>query len=87
MMNCLDCSGADKYLSKSIQIVQFMNQLKWLTKKLIQAMRRRNAIYKQAKATNNYTKYRRYRNKVVGLLRNAKMAYFWKLNPRKSKEF
>ena len=59
----------------------------WLTKKLIQAMRRRNAIYRQAKATNNYMKYKRYRNKVVGLLRNAKMAYFRKLNPRKSKEF
>ena len=59
----------------------------WLTKKLIQAIRRRNSIYKQAKATNNFTKYRQYRNKVVGMLRNAKMAYFGKLNPRKSKEF
>ena len=55
----------------------------WLTKKLIQAMRRRNAIYKQAKVTNNYTKYRHYRNKVVEPLRNAKIAYFRKLNPRK----
>ena len=44
-------------------------------------------VYKQPKATNNYTKYRHYRKKVVGLLRNAKMAYFRKLNPRKSKEF
>ena len=55
----------------------------WLTK-LIQAIRRRNSIYKQPKATNNFTKYRQYRNKVVGMLRNAKMAYFGKLNPRKS---
>ena len=59
----------------------------WLTKKLIQAIRKRNALHKRAKATNNYTKYRHYRNKVVGLLKNAKMAYFRKLNPRKSKEF
>ena len=59
----------------------------WLTNKLIQAMRRRNAIYKLAKVINNYMKYRHYRNKVVGLLRNAKMAFFRKLNPRKSKEF
>ena len=44
----------------------------WLTKKLIQAMQRRDVIYKQGHV---YTKYRCYRNKVVGLLRNAKMAY------------
>ena len=59
----------------------------WLTKKLVQAIRRRNALYKKAKATNDFTKYRRYRNKIVNYLRNAKRAYFGKLNPRKPKEF
>ena len=32
----------------------------WLTKKLIQAIRRRNFLYKRAKATGNYSKYRSY---------------------------
>ena len=59
----------------------------WLTKRLIQAIRRRNALYRHAKATGDYTKYKRYRNKVVNYLRNAKMAYFRKLNPRRTKEF
>ena len=44
----------------------------WLTKKLVQAIRRRNALYKKAKASNDFTKYRRYRNKVVNYLRSAK---------------
>ena len=40
-----------------------------------------------AQATNNFTKYRRCRNKTVNYLRSAKQAYFGKLNPRKPKEF
>ena len=59
----------------------------WLTKRLIQDIRRRNALYRHVKATGDYTKFRRYRNKVVNYLRNAKMAYFRKLNPRRTKEF
>ena len=59
----------------------------WLTKKLVQAIRRRNALFKEAKATNDFTKYRQYRNKIVNYLRSAKQAYFGKLNPRKPKEF
>lgn len=59
----------------------------WLTKKLIQAMRRRNCLYKRAKATGNYSKYRSYRNKVVGYLRQAKKAFFQKLNPKNPKQF
>ena len=35
----------------------------WLSKKLIQAIRRRNALHRKAKATNDFTKYRRCRNK------------------------
>ena len=58
----------------------------WLTKWLIQAIQRRNALYRHAKATGDYTKYKRYRNKIVNYLRNAKMAYFRKLNPRRTKE-
>ena len=59
----------------------------WLTKSLIQAIRRRNALFKRAKISGDYTAYKRYRNKVVNYLRNAKFAFFRKLNPRKSKGF
>ena len=59
----------------------------WLTKKLVQAIRRRNALFKRAKATNDFTKYRQHRNKIVNYLRSAKQAYFGNLNPRKPKEF
>ena len=59
----------------------------WLTKKLIQAIRRRNVLYKRAKTTGNYSKYRSYRNKAVSYLRQAKKAYFQKLNPKCAKDF
>ena len=59
----------------------------WLTKRLIQAIRRRNLLHKRAKATGNYSKYRSYRNKVVGWMRQAKKDYFKKLNPKSPKQF
>ena len=59
----------------------------WLTKRLIQSIRRRNALFRQAKLTKDFTQYRTYRNKVVNYLRCAKRAYFLKLNPRHPKQF
>ena len=59
----------------------------WLTKKLVQAIRRRNVLYKNAKVTNDFTKYKQYRNKILNSLRSAKKAYFCRLNPRKPKDF
>ena len=59
----------------------------WLTKILIQAIRRRNAPFKRVKTTGDYTAYKHYRNKVVSYLRSAKFAYFKNLNPMKTKEF
>jgi hypothetical protein len=56
----------------------------WLTKGLIQAIRRRNILHKRAKVTGNYSKYR---NKVVNYMRQAKKAYFRKLNPKSPKQF
>ena len=35
----------------------------WLTKNLIQAIRRRNILHRRAKVTGNYSKYRSYRNR------------------------
>ena len=41
-------------------------------KKLIQAIRRRNVLYKLAKSTGDFSRYKRYRNKLVNQLRLAK---------------
>ena len=54
--------------------------------KLVQAIRRRNVLYKNAKVTNEFTKYKHYRNKTLNSLRSAKKAYFCRLNPRKPKD-
>ena len=59
----------------------------WLSKKLIQAIRRKNILYKRVTATNDFSKYKSYRNRVTGELRNAKKAFFRKLNPKRSREF
>lgn len=59
----------------------------WLTKKLIQAISRRNAIHKHAKSTKDYSKYRYYRNKVTKDLRCAKDAYFHNLDSKQPKKF
>ena len=48
----------------------------WLSKKLIQAIRTRNIFYKLAKSTGNFSRYKRYRNKLVNQLRLAKKAFF-----------
>ena len=62
----------------------------WLTKSIVQAMRRRNALFKQAmrsRTVSDYAKYRKARNKVVSSLRSAKEAFFHELKPSNSKKF
>ena len=62
--------------------------LPWLTKRIVQAMRRRNALFKQAmrnRADSDYAKYHEARNNVVSSLRSAKSGYFHK--PSYSKKF
>ena len=61
--------------------------LPWLTKKPINMIKRRNLLYKRAKLTGNFSKYRAMRNKVASELRSAKRSYFQRLNPKKSKDF
>ena len=64
------------------------HNLPWLNKGIIQAIKRRNYLFKKAKTSAvNEQKYRQARNKVVSLLRSAKKEYFSSLNPRKSKQF
>ena len=55
----------------------------WLTKRLRQTIRRKNALYKRAKATINFSVYR---NEVTSSLRQAKKEYFQKLNAKNSKQ-
>lgn len=61
--------------------------LPWLTKKLINSIKKRNRLYKQGKLSGNLSKYRLKRNKVTSELRLARRNFFQKLNPRKPKEF
>ena len=64
--------------------------LPWLTKEIIQCMRKRNNLFKKAKASsdpNDYQNYKVVRNKVVKKLRESKRQYFESLNPSNPKEF
>ena len=65
--------------------------LPWLSKSLIQLMRRRNLLFSHAKRSgkrSDVEKYKRIRNRVVTQLRNAKSSYFRNLNPKSnSKKF
>ena len=64
--------------------------LPWLSKNLIQAMRKRNYLYRRAKRTGvprDMGQYRTARNKTVTMLRNAKKAFFNKLNTADKKQF
>ena len=59
----------------------------WLSKKILQAMRRRNMYYKHAKASRDFSRYKAQRNKVTAMLKEAKKEYFQKFNPHTPKEF
>ena len=61
--------------------------LPWLSKRLINLIKRRNLLYKKAKLTGNFSKYKAMQNKVTSELRSAKRSYLQSLNPKKSKEF
>jgi len=64
--------------------------LPWLSKGIVQAMRRRNAMFKRAKRSGNeqdYAKYCRVRNQIVKDLRCSRHAYFQGLKPSNHKKF
>ena len=66
------------------------HNLPWLSKSLIQSMKKRNLLYKRAHATNNPTiiaKYRSVRNSLVNKVKKAKSTYFRRLTTRNSKQF
>ena len=59
----------------------------WLSKTIVQSMRKRNNLYKRAKKLGSFCQYKKIRNKTTAMLREAKKRYFEKLNPKKPKEF
>ena len=64
--------------------------LPWLTKPIVQAIRRCNTLFKAHKRTKSsaaYQKYRAARNKVTAMLRLSKAKFFQKLKSQSSKEF
>ena len=70
-------------------VLKKRKNLPWLTKPVIQAMRKRNAYFHAAKKDNCarlWTKYKTVRNKVVALLRRSKRQYFYNLKYRNHKE-
>ena len=60
--------------------------LPWLTKPIIQSMRKRNMLFRKAKSSGNFTKYKRARNRTTNLLKLAKKRYFRSPNPKDSKK-
>jgi len=61
--------------------------LPWLNKNLICAMKKRNQLYKKAKQTGDFSRYKLARNRAVSNLRREKKAYFGNLNPKNPKKF
>ena len=61
--------------------------LPWLNKNLTRAMKKRNQLYKRAKQSGDFSKYKHARNNIVSNLRKAKKAFFGSLNPKNSKKF
>ena len=63
------------------------HNLPWLTKSLVTSIKKRNSLYKRAKISGNFSKYKLACNKTLADIRLAKLSYFRKLNPRYPKKF
>ena len=64
--------------------------LPWLSKEIIQLIRKRNRYFRQAHSSGNsddHLKFKQLRNKVVAKLRHAKHEFFSKLQPSNPKVF
>ena len=64
--------------------------LPWLTKEVIQLIRKRNILYRKAKKSqhlSHFTQYKKIRNKVISLIRYNKMQYFNSLATASNKVF
>ena len=61
--------------------------LPWLSKDLVNSIKRRNLLYKKGKLRGNLSMYKVMRNRVTSNLRKAKKAYFQNIDPKNPKEF
>ena len=61
--------------------------LPWLNKKVMQAIRKRDALFKKAKRCKNPIKYRAARNRVTAMIRLNKLKFFQSLKGSDSKAF
>ena len=72
------------------QTLKRRRNLPWLTKNIIRHMRKRNAAFHATKRSDRpeiATKYKKLRNKVVKMLREAKNSYLNRLNVGSKKQF
>ena len=71
-------------------VLRARHNLPWLDKRIVQAMKRRNRLYKICKRMNNNSisqQYVRARNKVTAMLRKAKHNFFLNLKHANCREF
>ena len=71
-------------------VVPNRQNLPWLTKTIIQMIKKRNYFFKKAHRSGNsvdYLKFKQLRNRVVSELRLAKQRFFCNLHPRNPKNF
>ena len=64
--------------------------LPWLSKNLVQLMRKRNMLFSRAKRTiqkSDFEKYKQIQNRVVSQLCEAKSRFFKTINPCNAKQF
>ena len=70
--------------------IQWRHNLPWLTKDVIQLIKKRNMLFRKAKRTKvraHFAQYKTTRNRIVTLLRNKKQQYFNSIMTTDSKTF
>ena len=85
----------DKFLSIMEQciphrVLRKRRNLPWLTKSIVQLIRKRNILFKRAKKSGkqvHFCQYKTVRNKIVCLLRSSKKQHFSNLANASNKEF
>ena len=88
-------SWTDKFLTIMEQCIPHRNlrkrcNLPWLTKNIVQLIRKRNILFRRAKRSGklvHFWQYKSIRNKIICLLRNSKKHHFSKLANASDKEF
>ena len=71
-------------------ILRNRKNLPWLTKDIIQLMRKINNLFKKAKVSNDpkdLQQFKATQNKVVSKLRSSKQRFFSSLDPKRPKDF